>query len=71
MTGPAVSEGESAKDTSDASGGAQWMDSHGFHFPVNGIGPVRTAPVIEVEPYQCGDFLDFKLAERCAAHRCC
>ena len=71
MTGASVREAQTGKDSSDASGGRQWMDTHGFHFLEYGIGPVRAAPVIEVEPYQCDDFLDFTLAERCAAHRHC
>ena len=71
MTGTAVGEAETGKDSNDASGGRQWMDPHGFHSLEYGIGPVRAAPVIEVEPYQCDDFLDFNLAERCSAHRYC
>jgi len=71
MTGATVGQAEPGKDSSDASGGRQWMDSHGFHFLEYGIGPVGAAPVIAVEPNHCDDFLDFNLAERCAVHRYC
>ena len=59
------------EDSGDASGGRQWMDPHVFHFLEYGIGPVGAAPVIEVSPYHCDDFLDFTLAERSAIHRHC
>ena len=68
MTGATVGQAEAGKDLRDASGGRQWTDLHGFHFLEYGIGPVRAAPVIEVEPHQCDDFFDFNLAERCAVH---
>jgi len=71
VAGTAVGEAETGKDSSDASGGRQWTDPHGFDFLEYGIGPVSAAPVIEVEPHQSDDFLDFNLAERCAAHRYC
>ena len=71
MPGASVREAEPGKDSSDASGGRQWMNSHGFHFLEYGIDAVRAAPVIAVEPDHCDDFLDFNLAERCAAYRYC
>lgn len=46
MTGTAVGEAETCKDSIDASGGRQWTDPHGFHFLEYGIGPVGSAPVI-------------------------
>ena len=71
MTGTAVGEAETGKDSSDASGGRQWTDPPGFHFLEYGIGPVGAAPVIEAEPCHCDDFLDFNLAERSVVHRYC
>lgn len=71
MTGTAVSEAEPGKDSNDASDRGQWMDPHSFHFLEYGIGPMRAAPIIEDEPYQCDDLSNFNLAERCAVHRYC
>lgn len=73
MTGATVGQAETGKDSSYGSEGGQWPDFHGFNFLEYGIGPVRIAPVIAVQPHHCDDFLDFNLAERCAIHiyYCC
>ena len=73
MTGVTVGQAETGKDSSYGSEGGQRPDFHGFNFLEYGIGPVRIAPVIAVQPHHCDDFLDFNLAERCAIHiyYCC
>jgi hypothetical protein len=70
MAGASVGEAETDEDSGDGITGRQWTDSHGFHLLEYGIGPVWSAPIIEIEPRGCDDLLDFALTEGCAAgHR--
>ena len=71
MADTAMCETETGKDSGYAPDGRQWTDVHGLHILEDGISPMGVAPVIEVEPYQCNDFLDFNLAEGSGVHRYC